>query len=239
MLDIYIFEPDNDHLTNLCDICTRYTIVHNTDSELYPYSCHPAEYINMNHTDEVAVYMVKGCREISEISDSIKSANSENYSILIAEDMNDIMSSISSAFRPSGIIMKPAEYEASEKILDDVYSDFCKNKAHESQFRFKIRSREYSIGISSILYFEASNKKTILRTAGQAFEFYMPMSEVIEKLPDSFVRTHKSYVVNTDKISFVDYKDMAIKLKDGSVVYLSRNYKEALQTALAKRGGQT
>ncbi|MGN0553926.1 MAG: LytR/AlgR family response regulator transcription factor [Oscillospiraceae bacterium] len=233
MLDIYIFEPDSIHLKRLQEICIKYSIVHNTDSELYTYTNLPIEF---KFSDQISLYMVKSCEQIGMFSDKIRLINADNYTVLIAESINDIMNSISALFRPSGILMKPAEYEPAEKILDDIYADYrrCSNKTG-TQFRFKIRSREYSVNTDSILYFETANKKMILRTAGQAFEFYMPAGEVIEKLPDEFLRIHKSYIVNISHISVIDYKEMTVTLSDGSVIYVSRTYKEQLQQAFSER----
>ena len=68
----------------------------------------------------------------------------------------------------------------------------------------------------------------ILRTFGQAFEFYMPSDEIMKQLSDSFVRIHKSYIVNAEHISVADYKTMTVTMCDGSAVFVSRTYKKSL-----------
>lgn len=237
MLDIYLFEPDTAHLEKIREICTAYSIKRNTESEFAAYGNIPEEISCADgYKSETSLYIIRGNDCIKTLAVSISKLNSENYTVLIAGSLEEIMSYISAEFRPAGVIMKPAEYSAAEKIFDDIYSDFKKrSSAGGKQFRFKIRSREYSVGTDPILYFEASNKKTVLRTAGQAFEFYMPFEEVLKNLPDNFVQIHKSFIVNAEHISVADYKNMSAELDDGSVIYISRTYKNQLQEKMSKQ----
>ena len=72
---------------------------------------------------------------------------------------------------------------------------------------------------------EAANKKIILYTDSQEFEFYDSMDNLVQKLPKYFFRVHKSYIVNMDKVKAVDYKNMEITLEDELVADLSRSNK--------------
>lgn len=231
MLDIYLFEPDTAHRKIMKDICTAYAIKRNIDHNFksrdeIPKSISCTE----GYSVEAALYIIKSSERIKTLAVSISKINYDNYTVLIADSLDDILAYISAEFRPAGVLIKPAEYPAAEKIFDDIYEDHKKRSSvSSSQFRFKIRSREYSIGTEAILYFEASNKKTVLRTTGQAFEFYMSFDEVLKKLPDCFVQIHKSYIVNTKHIAVSDYKNMSVELDDGSVIYISRTYKKNLQ----------
>lgn len=237
MLDIYLFEPDKLHTKIIREICAEYAIKHNTDQKLKAFYEIP-ETIECGAVfgREASLYMIKGNDRINALAVSISRVNPENYTVLIADGVNEIMRCISSDFRPSGVLIKPAEYADAEKIFDDIDSDYKKHgKETVRQFRFKIRSREYSVNADSIIYFEALNKKTVLRTAGQAFEFYMPMEEILKNLPENFVRIHKSYIVNTLHITVADYKNMTAALDDDSVIFISRTYKKNLQSAMSDR----
>lgn len=237
MLDIYLFEPDKDHIKRLREICVEYSIKHNIEPEIYCFDVIPESICGIEVCGcETSLYMIKSCNGVKMLAASISETNPENYIILIANDLNDIMACISADLRPSGVLIKPVGYEETERIFNDIFSDFRNsNEHHEIKFRFKIRSREYSIPLGSILYFEAMNKKMALRTSGQEFEFYMPMEKILEQLPDSFVRIHKGYIVNSEHISVTDYKNMTVELDNGSVIYISRTYKNNLQAAFAEK----
>lgn len=237
MLDIYLFEPDKIHVKKIREICAEYAIKHNTDPKVKAFEEIP-ERIKCGEVygSETSLYMIKGDDRINTLAVSISEVNPENYTVLIADGLKEIMRYISADFRPSGVLIKPAEYGAAEKIFNDIYSDYKKHGGEKvRQFRFKIRSREYSVNVDNILYFEAMNKKIMLRTAGQAFEFYMPMEDILKNLSENFVRIHKSYIVNTRHIAVADYKNMTVTLDDNSAIFISRTYKKNLQSAMAEK----
>ena len=58
------------------------------------------------------------------------------------------------------------------------------------------------------------------------------MANLSEKLaPGPFVRTHRSYIVNADKIAEIRTADarQRIVLRDGAELPLSRSYREAVE----------
>lgn len=236
MLDIFLFETDADISKSICDICTEYAIRSNSPAAFKAFSEIP-ESICADGVfgREAALYLVKGCERCISLAESIRRLNFQNYIILLADGLSDILNYTSAGLRPAGILMKPVKYEAAERIFNDISAYLKKSRADlREQFRFKIRAREYTVPQDAILYFEAVNKKMTLRTAGQVFEFYMPSEEVLKQLLPRFVRIHKSFIVNVGHISVADYKNMTVELDDGSVIYISRTYKVNLQTALAE-----
>ncbi len=232
MLDIYLFEPDKVHKEKLREICTAYSIKHNTEQQFCAFEDVPDRVGTEECSSETSLYMIRGDKNLPHLAASILDINPENYTVLIAEDPGEIMRYISARFRPSGVLIKPAEYGETERIFDDICADYKRSEETAGRFRFKIRSREYSMNVDSILFFEAADKKVILRTAGQAFEFYMSMEQIIAGLPEWFTRIHKSYIVNTRHIAVVDHKNMTVVMDDNSRIYISRTYKENLHTVM-------
>lgn len=237
MFDVYLFEPDKVHQQAIRDIFARYSIKRNNRSDIKVISEIP-EMINISDgfSSETAVYIISCGQNTAALSESISEINSSNYKVLMADGVEDVLAYTTPALRPAGIIIRPAEYSAVEKLLDEIYADYKRfSSRKQGLFRFKIRSREYAVSADNILYFEATGKKMILRTVSQAFEFYMSAEEILKNLPDRFVRIHKSFIVNIDRIAVADYKNMTAELDDGSVVYISRTYKDELKARLAGR----
>lgn len=231
MKDLFIFEPDKNHMIRIKDICTHYSVKRNIDIDIKERTVIDGGYCKPSISSrEISMYLVRGYDGISELGQVIRELNPDNYTVLIAEKLTEIIDYICSSFRPAGVLMKPTQYSEAEKIFDDIYSDYYKTIAqnNSTRFRFKIRSQEFSIASDKILYFEAANKKMLLCTEGQTFEFYMSSEDVMKQLPNTFLKIHKSYIINAERIKLADFKNMSVTLDDGSEVYVSRTYKGEL-----------
>lgn len=186
--------------------------------------------------EELAVFLTDTGAELEELSRAIRACNQENYVIVSVRDMMEVLTSIPPAVRPSGFLLEPPEEQQLQSLLQEIYRD-CVCCAEEDQsFSFRVKARQYILPCSQILFFESSNKKLIVYTASQSFEFYESMANVSQRLPEGFLRIHKSILVNTDHIVTVDYGHMEAGLTDGSRVPVSRSCKRALQERLDWKG---
>ena len=236
MLNVYLFEPDNEYRKAIYDLFVEYSVKSDPKFSFYAEKEMRSELNPENTSQEISVYMLDGQLDIKRISLSIALLNPHNYIVLIAEDMKEVLADISPEYHISGVIMKPVDYGQVKSVLNSIYTDYQKiGTRGEAQFRFKIRSREYCVALEKIMFFETLNKKMVMRTSGQAFEFYMSLEEAIRQLSDSFIRIHKSFIVNMAHISVADYKSMTVTLDDGSVVLVSRTYKKELISAMERR----
>ena len=69
----------------------------------------------------------------------------------------------------------------------------------------------------------------IIRTVNQEYEYYDNFENVSSFLPDYFLRTHKSFLVNMNNVKNIDFKDLWLSFKDGAVAYISRGYKKDVE----------
>ena len=81
----------------------------------------------------------------------------------------------------------------------------------------------YNLELDSILFFETSTviHKVNVYTENRMLEFYAQMKDVEEMLDERFIRCHRSYLVNKDKIKFVDYNLREVHMIDNSICYAS------------------
>lgn len=87
---------------------------------------------------------------------------------------------------------------------------------------------KYKIAINDILYIEAMKDYTKIVTAEQKYLVLSTLNGIIEKLPrDKFVRIHRSYVVNKNKITAV-FKNK-VKIEDNEIP-IGKLYKSALNS---------
>ncbi|MBC6004546.1 MAG: LytTR family DNA-binding domain-containing protein [Paeniclostridium sordellii] len=78
------------------------------------------------------------------------------------------------------------------------------------------------IKYEDILYFETCKKRFIgLNTTKSYIEFNGTLKELEKKLDDRFIRCHKSYIVNKNKVRNINKKQRIITMEDGSKCYVS------------------
>lgn len=72
----------------------------------------------------------------------------------------------------------------------------------------------------------------IITSSGAPLITKEKISKLAEKLPDSFLRIHRSYIVNSNKIQA--YNKEGISLKDNTQLPISRTYKKKVMDVLGK-----
>ena len=86
-----------------------------------------------------------------------------------------------------------------------------------------------SIPYSQIYFFEAREKKVFVCTCREEFGFYHTIDKLEKDLPEQFIRCHRGFIVNTEKIRRISFSQNVIFLADDFNVPLSRSYKPLLR----------
>lgn len=119
------------------------------------------------------------------------------------------------------------------KCLACVVERLNETSGHIDDETFTVRESGITriIPLKDILFFETSPKKhhIILHTDCERIEFTGKLQEISHKLPDCFLRTHRSYLVNIAKIKGVDYKMRELTLINGQTCLFSRNMRSQIQ----------
>ncbi|MBR5091081.1 MAG: LytTR family transcriptional regulator DNA-binding domain-containing protein [Ruminiclostridium sp.] len=217
MPDIYIIDKDRKESETIKDICVDYTVSRNVDISVSAVSMPP-------ENNCTAVYLLPLGDDTASLSQTIRSG-SASYILIILDDPVQLYKAVTPMMAMSGFVIRPVSRDDLYRLLDCVFSDLTSITGGERMLSFRLKSHEYTVPYGKILYFEAENKKVLIRTASQEIECGLSLGNIEEMSPASFIRTHKSFVVNMDHITSVDYVNMEVVLSDGSAVYLSRSFK--------------
>lgn len=102
--------------------------------------------------------------------------------------------------------------------------------------RFAVRKRsgaEVMVDVHDLDWVEASGNYAILHVGGETFEIRSSLTRLEGELdPKQFVRVHKSYLVNIERVTEVTpwvNGDWRIHLRDGAEVNLSRRYRHRFE----------
>ena len=233
-MNIYIYQNNEQYFNELKDICIKFLIKNDIDAEIISYS---EKDDNLN--ENTSVFLIENNDMIKQVAGKIYDVNNFNYIVITSDDFSSICSEIFPCVRPSGFIIRPFEYNNTEKILKSIFENFNDIIGRKNQiFKFKIHSQEFRLPFSSILYFESSNKKIKIRTASQEFETYLSLEKIENIMPSDFIRIHKGFIINISKVSSIDYKNMLVSMENGSLVPLSRSLKNALKEKVNENGSK-
>lgn len=95
--------------------------------------------------------------------------------------------------------------------------------------KFEDRGTIYTINTKDILYItkDSTDRKTIIKTEYTEYKTSKPLIEIIELLDDRFVQTHRSCVVNLDRLTSINKNKRIMTFDDGSINdMLSEKYKK-------------
>ncbi len=126
-------------------------------------------------------------------------------------------------------LVKPIEYprfvQASEKARENV-----KNKRaaamNRREFYVRTDARIVRVPYDSILFVEALADYIIIQTGTKKHIVHYTMKGITERLPgEQFVRTHRSYIINLNKIEGIEDNSLIIGEK---YIPIGASYREAL-----------
>lgn len=174
---------------------------------------------------------VKDCMELlSQIRKNYK----ESPLVLITDLSIPPTYYLKPRIRPDMILVKPLERENIEKNLEEFFYDRLSQMEDEEQnsssFVVETRDGKTFIPFRQIYYFEAREKKIFLRTLHEEYGFYGTIEELAEELPDVFLRTHRSFIVN--KAMAETLKGNYLSLHQGFSIPVSRSFKSTVLESL-------
>ena len=132
-------------------------------------------------------------------------------------------------------IEKQERTQIAERIgqcLETINQYMAASKANESSYySVKIFNSIRHIPLDDILFFEADGKnhRILLNTSSEIIEFFGSLNTVENELGTSFFRSHRSFLVNRNKITSINLAAQTVILTGDVECPLSRNAKKSLK----------
>ena len=230
MLRFVVCDDNKDFLGRLCNIINKVMMPYNFEykiSKFAEYNKEVGEIIKRKHEQKVYVLDIE-LGDISglEIASEIRERDLESIIIFVTshpECKNDIFYS-----RLLAIDYIPKDRLWADRFESTIdYTVKAINKRRVLTFEYNYNS--YRIPFDDILYIEKvqDNQKCLINTEnGNQFEIISSISQLIEKLGPNFFQSHKSCIVNIEKIKKVNYADNTITFINNECVYLLSNRKK-------------
>lgn len=110
---------------------------------------------------------------------------------------------------PYDYILKPIDIDRLNEVLSEIGKNLRKTKEKETKeikkFSVKKGQEMVLIPLDEILFFERANREVLLNTRDEAYRVNKTLMEIEKDLPSNiFLRTHKSFIVNKNKIKKIN-----------------------------------
>ena len=151
--------------------------------------------------------------------------------LIIADASMSPMEYIRPTILASSLLIRPISQEQAKEQLMELVEQFRDQTPYGQAESLVIETREGRtyVPLVQIYYFEAREKRIYVRLKKQELAFYETVEHLTERLPDYFVRCHRSFIVSRQRIRKVMLSKSLIELEQGMQIPLSRSYKPAFK----------
>jgi DNA-binding LytR/AlgR family response regulator len=133
--------------------------------------------------------------------------------------------------------LRGPELQRAEQLSLDLVRAPSAASSHRERFVVRRRGREVVVPAGEINWIQAAGHDVVLHLGGASYRLRESMQSVEQSLdPSSFVRVHRSRIVNLDRVRDIRpwaWGDFRIVMQDGSVVNFSRRYRDRLEELLS------
>ena len=202
MLNFVICDDNLKILDKLSTMLENIFIKNNYEAEVTFTSANVDEIIEhvcLNKTDVLLLDInLKSKKTGLEIAEEIREKNKNVYIIFTTAHLEFAL--VAYKFKTFDYIAKPITQERLEETISRLFKDvYSQPKKY-----LKIDNKNTIIDESEINYIKRDGMKIVFCTDSRDYEIYSSFNKIQDSLPENFIRCHKSYIANIDKISNIE-----------------------------------
>lgn len=232
MLNFVLCDDNLNILDRLEKMLKNLFLKHDYDAQIAFKSDNPNEifdYINSNKVDVLILDIhLKSDSSGIALADKIRKKDKNVYIIFTTGHLEYAL--LAYKVKTFDYIAKPFTTERIEESLERLFNDVACNNA-----KYLPLNNSNYINQEDIEYIKKDGMKLIVYTDTKHYEAYSSFNKIQDCLPDNFVRCHKSYIANINKIKDVEFKSSTIKFNN-SECYIGPKYKNDLMEVLNNYG---
>ena len=234
MLNFVICDDNLNILTKLSKMLESIFIKNNYEAQV-SFASDDAdkilEYVCLNKTDVVVLDInLKSKKTGLELAEAIREKNSDIYIIFTTAHMEYAL--VAYKFKTFDYIPKPITQERLEETITRLYNDIY---SQPKKF-LKIDNKNTIIDASEVNYIKRDGMKLVFCTDSRDYEIYSSFNKVQDTLPDNFVRCHKSYIMNVNKVSNIEPVENKIIFDNNSSCDIGPKFKDTIMEVMNNYG---
>ena len=234
MLNFILCDDNQNILNRLEKILDTIFVKNNFDAEISlktdDYS-KVLDYIANNKVDVVLLDInLKSNKTGLQVAEQIRKINKNIYIIFTTGHLEYAM--VAYKYKTFDYIAKPISYDRLEETIIRLFEDINS----EPKKYIKLDNKNTVVDASEIQYIKRDGMKLVFHTSCRDYDIYSSFNKFQDRLPENFVRCHKSYVANISQIKDVEPVSGTITFKDNTVCDIGPKYKSEFMEVLRKHG---
>ena len=208
MLNFVLCDDNFNAIEKLSKMLNSILISHNLKGQITYSTTNPNDllkFVKNNPTDVLLLDIdLKSSTSGLQIAEKIRAVDKDIYIIFVTGHFEFGM--VAYRYKTFDFLQKPLTKERFEETILRLYSDIFGNKTDY----IKLDNDKTVIKENTIRFIKKDGMKVIFHTDTRDYETYSSFSKISDMLPYNFVRCHKSYIVNMDKITDIDMVENTI-----------------------------
>lgn len=171
------------------------------------------------------------------LGEACKKSNRDHYIVYVLPSVTLLMDMVPHMISISGLLAPPFEEKDVMKTVERIRDDYrllhlMDGNAPSSFVALRYLGSIIRLRPNEIQYVEAQDKKLQIHRQDKSLAIYDNMKQMQGRLGNRFFHCHRSYLVNCDAIRRIDLPRMEIELFDGTIIPISRTYREEARQLL-------
>ena len=188
-------------------------------------------YISSNKVDVAMLDInLKSNKTGIELAKEIRKINKNIYIIFTTGHLEYAM--IAYKVKTFDYIAKPINYDRLEETIIRLFEDVTSMPKRY----LKIDNKNTLVDESEVQYIKRDGMKLVFHTNSRDYDTYSSFNKFQDKLPENYIRFHKSYIANINQIKDVEPVSGTITFKSGDTCDIGPKYKSDLMEVLNNYG---
>ena len=223
MLNFVLCDDSQAAIKKLSKMLESIIIQNNLDGQIVFSTQTPSEllkYVKDNPVN-VVILDIDLNADISglKIAETIRKQDKNIYIIFITGHLEYGL--MAYRYKTFDYIAKPLTSERFQETILRLYEDVADNNPKY----IRLDNNKTIIPENAIKYIQKDGMKLVFTTDTRTYEVYNSFNKITPMLPKQFIRCHKSYIVNLDKINNIDFTTNIISFDDNEKCYIGPKYK--------------
>ncbi len=231
MLNFAICDDNFNILSKISKMLESIFINNNLDGKIVFTATDPNSILKYSKENNIDVYILdidlKSNMSGLDLASQIRLNNKTVYLIFTTAHLEYIM--LAYKFKTFDYLAKPITLERLEETIIRLYDDA---KCNTKKKYINIGTSSNIINENDIYCIKKQGMKLIYCTKGKSYETYSSFNKIENCLPENFVRCHKSYIANINKISNINSNSNTIQFDNLTTCSIGPKYKLNLMEVL-------